>query len=408
MNRKTRLHILCLSILLLISVDTSSARSNEQKLEWNVYVGDNETFIVEKYFDDTDSDGDGNKKTQTLEITDERGKETEVTTQNGSTIKVKIIALNKDAQIKLTYNDKVTSQTQVDSDPVSPFVTKTIYNQSYWEEWAEGKEEYSVIGHLLIRSVKSTVAGITTEVTIKRNWKDGWLIYFYRRTYNTTATISEMELIRGAPNAPELTWQVKVGDSQTYTITEFYDQSDSDKDGNPHSSRGEIETETDELINVTVTKGSTVKVEIVELGFVAVIRYTYEEEVRTKAHDDDGWGLGYLMKTIDDQSYWEDWARFKPDYFVEGPYLVLRMSDQEEEGVTWEQVRKRDWKTGWMMYQSWKVYNESSLLTQYEVCAEAYEPVSSWPITTSNRTYHAPIPMMVMSIIMIVFWKRKL
>ncbi|MHA2096746.1 MAG: hypothetical protein ACW98F_19195 [Candidatus Hodarchaeales archaeon] len=404
MNTKTRIIILFLMILLTISSGSTSIRGGEQELRWDVDIGENATYRVEKYFDDTDNDGDGDKKTQMLEITDENGERREVTIQKGSTIKVVITELNDEAKIKLTYNDNVTSQEQVDSVTERPFVTKTVFNNSYWEEWAEGKDDYSVIGHLLIKSSVTTVAGVTTELIIKRNWRIGWLVYVSRKTYNDSGTISEMELIQSVPNAPELKWKVKVGDSQNYTIMELYDQSDIDRDGNPNFLTTEIESENGDLINVTVKKGSNIEVEIAELGFFAILKYTYNGEVSTKAQDDSSL-TRYVMQTVDDKSYWEDWVQFKKNYLIEGPFLVESLSSQINEDITSEFEIKRDWKTGWIMYQRWRIYNDSTVVFHHEFCATSYEPFSS-ESTTTHLTCNSLI-LMMMGISVVAILKKE-
>jgi len=126
--------------------------------------------------------------------------------------------------------------------------------------------------------------------------------------------------------------------------------------------------------------------------------------VTTQAHDDTSPAL-YVTRTVEDQSYWENWVQSKKNYFIEGPFLVEKVASQTDEGITGEIETKRDWKTGWIMYQCWKSYNNSILIFHYEFCVLSYEPFSSR--STSHLTYNSHILMMLMSIVIIVFGKNK-
>jgi hypothetical protein len=172
----------------MISLSYSTAIP-QQDLEWKVKVGDSKTYVVDKWFDDSDLDGDGDKNTQTTEVTDEDGKIVEVIWQKGLTIKTTITDLNSNPTVKFTFNGEVTSEETI---PVLPTVFKTIDNKTYWENLAESNNAISVEGDLVINETKIEVFDLTMTNLIKTNWKTGWVTYLKLDAANSTHTVSEI------------------------------------------------------------------------------------------------------------------------------------------------------------------------------------------------------------------------
>ncbi|UCE14785.1 MAG: hypothetical protein JSV04_06285, partial [Candidatus Heimdallarchaeota archaeon] len=163
-------------IIVLIAISSSSSYGNvSQELQWKVNVGDSQRYVVDKYIDHSDSDEDGNIHTQKNEITDINGNTVYVTIQEGTEIEVKIIALSNVATIQITYDDEVTEQAREDANPPNGFIAKTVDDLSYWTAWASNRSGYHVEGDLLVMS--SSGSGVMLEMTIKRNWKTGWITY---------------------------------------------------------------------------------------------------------------------------------------------------------------------------------------------------------------------------------------
>lgn len=81
---------LILLIFLAISINYASARIKTTDFDWKAKTGDSITYLVVKYFNDTDLDGDGNKYTSTMEMEDNDGIMQQVTLKNGSSFKIEI------------------------------------------------------------------------------------------------------------------------------------------------------------------------------------------------------------------------------------------------------------------------------------------------------------------------------
>ncbi|MFX0172224.1 MAG: hypothetical protein ACFE9L_09905, partial [Candidatus Hodarchaeota archaeon] len=65
-------------ILFFIISFSSPAALPQQDLEWKAKIGDSKTYVIEKWFDDNDLDGDGDKNTETALVTDENDETVEV------------------------------------------------------------------------------------------------------------------------------------------------------------------------------------------------------------------------------------------------------------------------------------------------------------------------------------------
>ena len=163
----------------MISINFSSAIMQVEK-EWKVKVEDSITYRVDKLYDELDFDGDGNKNTQTDEVSDEDGNKVNVTIKKGSKMKVIITKLNGDATVKREWpDDGVISEETTDQSAV----TKTVDDKSYWQEevidMSVGDTEATVQGDLVIVNTTTIELEIKTMLVRKINWKSGWYIYEY-------------------------------------------------------------------------------------------------------------------------------------------------------------------------------------------------------------------------------------
>ncbi|MFX0052830.1 MAG: hypothetical protein ACFE8U_16250 [Candidatus Hermodarchaeota archaeon] len=191
MNRNTRIEVIILLLCLVISITSSTARSSTQELEWKVKEGDTQAYTVKKCFDDFDIDDDGDKNNLKVNITDEDGKSVEITLKKGTTLKAEIVSLDSSnetqfffpsnysisgqAAVKLTFNNEVTGN--FPDFFFFPFVIKTVDNKSYWEDQAEANN-FSVVGDLIVLVVEGDIFGDPLEMTLKWNWKTGWLTFY--------------------------------------------------------------------------------------------------------------------------------------------------------------------------------------------------------------------------------------
>ena len=191
-NKRTHIISIILITFFMISNDFSSATMQVDK-EWKVKVGDSITYTLDKLYDESDSDGDGNKNTQTNEITDEDGNKVNVTTKKGSKMKVTITKLNDVAAVNREwFDDGVISEETSDQS----VVTKTVDDKAYWQEevidMSVGDTEATTQGNLVILNTTSIELNIKTKF-VKKNWKSGWKVYEYFKIFNKTYTDYELE-----------------------------------------------------------------------------------------------------------------------------------------------------------------------------------------------------------------------
>ena len=205
MTIRTQIISTILLSLFVISINCSSASIQSEK-EWKVKVGDYITYTIEKLYDELDSDGDGNKNTQTNEVTDEDGNKVNVTIKKGSKMKVIITKLNGDATVKKEWlDDEVISEETMDQSAVA----KTVDDKAYWQEevidMSVGDTEADVQGDLVIVNSTTTNLAINTMSVREINWKTGWVTYEYFKIFNETHIDYEFEYsgeISAAGGAP--------------------------------------------------------------------------------------------------------------------------------------------------------------------------------------------------------------
>jgi hypothetical protein len=158
----------------------------------------------------------------------------------------------------------------------------------------------------------------------------------------------------------------------TYTVSKYFDLADYDGNGDPESTTLSIQKEDGEMVNVTFGKGSKYTAKITTLNGMAKVQTSYGSIVAK-----ENWGGGIVMKTIDNKSYWEEYASTMSGgnqswlgtsfgtVTVEGNYVVTS-SNQEMNGTTLESIFKVNWKTGWYTYTYSKMSNNTNTISEME------------------------------------------
>lgn len=177
---------------------------------------------------------------------------------------------------------------------------------------------------------------------------------------------------------PILSWQVKKGDSIKLIYTKFYVEGESAKNST-------VWNENDEPINVTITIGTT-------LEFVITYLNTSVEnpEVRGKSiingevtTKEISWNQlnpnVIIIQTIDSKTYWEEWCSLQNSeiesevYRIEGDLLVYDPDiEGEKSNIAVQILRKRNWKTGWLVYQYLQGWRANEMIEEFEIVAEEY------------------------------------
>jgi len=177
---------------------------------------------------------------------------------------------------------------------------------------------------------------------------------------------------------PILTWQVKTGDTIKLIYTKLYVEGES-------AQNITYWNENDEPINVTITKGTT-------LEFVITYLNTSVEnpEVRGKSiingevtTKEISWHQSnpnvIIVPTIDNKTYWKEWCCLKNSeieseaYRIEGDLLVYDPDiEGEKSNFAVKILRKRNWKTGWLIYQYLQGWIGNEMIEEFEIVAEEY------------------------------------
>ncbi|MFX0051374.1 MAG: hypothetical protein ACFFAJ_09700 [Candidatus Hodarchaeota archaeon] len=168
----------------------------------------------------------------------------------------------------------------------------------------------------------------------------------------------------------QLEWKVKVGEVKTLKFNKVFEVEDYDEDGSQNSVRMEIETESGVRQNITIKAGSTITIEILELNDdEAKVQIAYNG-VKMKPYPDSG---GYIRKTTDNRTYWEEYVEEYTEEGVdgltvtlEGDYLIYR-SGHSYDSTNYNTTHKVNWKTGWMSYMHQKTYNDTHVITELEL-----------------------------------------
>jgi hypothetical protein len=169
----------------------------------------------------------------------------------------------------------------------------------------------------------------------------------------------------------ELEWKVKVGDSMTYEFTKVYQNPDEDEDGDPNTRKIIFPDEDGNTREVFLKKGTILEIEIIKLNDGATIKNTFNGEITSEESTDNT----MVMKTVDNKTYWEEYAKTKSvgdtEGSVDGNLLVLETEYENYDTSTTEMIFKVDWKTGWFTYRYQKHYNETDTIFEMELTVKA-------------------------------------
>ena len=181
----------------------------------------------------------------------------------------------------------------------------------------------------------------------------------------------------------EREWKVKVGDSQTYSIKKCFDDSDLDGDGDKNNLKLNITDEDGNIVGVTLKKGFALEAEIIalesEISNQTITKLTYNGEIAEKVSNNSFFfnATPFVIKTVDNKSYWEDQAKTY-DISVEGD-LIVKTEEDTLFGSTIEMRFKWNWKTGWLTYWSFKIYNEEEIGFELELSTGIYIDTTTTP-----------------------------
>ena len=177
---------------------------------------------------------------------------------------------------------------------------------------------------------------------------------------------------------PILTWQVKKGDTIKLIYTKFFFKGQT-------AMNSTVRNENGEPINVTITIGTTLEIVITYLN--TSVEYPevkskaiFNGEVTTK---ETSWNQlnpnAIITQTIVNKTYWEEWCRLKNSemkmeaYRIEGDLLVYDPDiDGEKSNIAVKILRKRNWKTGWLIYQYMQGWMANETIEEFEIVAEEY------------------------------------
>jgi hypothetical protein len=154
---------------------------------------------------------------------------------------------------------------------------------------------------------------------------------------------------------PDPEWQVRVGDSITYTYQKFFDPFDMDGDENSDGQTWEVTDENDEVKEVTIKEGVELKIEIIALNHLPTIQRTIGG-ITSKSYVSEE---VYVQKTIINQTYWEESGET-----LEGDLIVYNYTETGSVSI-----RKVNWKTGWTVYFYTKYSNATHVQLEGELSA---------------------------------------
>ena len=157
----------------------------------------------------------------------------------------------------------------------------------------------------------------------------------------------------------ELEWRVHVGDTKTYIVTKL------NKDEIPYEYLEEVDTPQGPA-NVTMKKGTTITLEILELNHGARLNCIYNDDLIA---DGDDFSY-YVGKTTANKSYWEE--QFDEGYdevsFTEESIIVKR-EEVVNESVYSLYVSELNFMTGWLESEAVKVANSTYTFIEWELAA---------------------------------------
>jgi hypothetical protein len=192
-------------ILLVFSTGHFPVQDFAQNLEWKVNIGDQETYVIMEYYDDTEPD-ENLASLIRFPVTTEDGNVVEVILGKGSKITVEIINLSSEivnhATIRVIYDGNITEKERSDNYTLGftnfQYIMKTTSNQSYWLNQYELFNVTFEDQFIIILSEISILISDNTpriQIIVKRNWQTGWLAYWLMVMISDTEITPIFELI---------------------------------------------------------------------------------------------------------------------------------------------------------------------------------------------------------------------
>ncbi len=184
-----------LLFFLLSPVLIGLGQTDEEELEWKVKVGDKKTYEIKKYIVD-------GKTESTSEMETEDGKHVNITYRKGLKFTIEITELDN---IEDAYGKMKISGIILEKQPLSPYITPTTDNKTYWKEWVNETPEWveeeeedeeitynrSVNGDIIIEEQRISSEDLSYETKLYRNWKTGWLVSLYYRIETSEVLLEE-------------------------------------------------------------------------------------------------------------------------------------------------------------------------------------------------------------------------
>ncbi len=187
----------------------------------------------------------------------------------------------------------------------------------------------------------------------------------------------------------ELERYVKVGDTKTYMITKL------SKNENPYEYIEEVDTPQG-TVNVTMKKGTTIKLEILELNHGALLKSIYNDNI-TADGDDFSY---YVRKTLTNKSYWEEFVGEDEDVSFTDNLMVVKSEDPVNESVYRLFVGKWNFMTGWMESEAHKEANSTQVFAEWELAALNTD-------LDQITCFNFPISLSFLLITLIIYRKRR-
>ncbi len=208
----------------------------------------------------------------------------------------------------------------------------------------------------------------------------------------------------------ELTWQIEIGDSQTFIYRKIYNLDNSDP---LVIQRDEID-QNGEQTRITVKTGTSIRLNISSIDTDSVYAtFTYNNTFTTSKIIIGGsslntrkiMGTSFLQQAHDNKSYWLEIASLDENLHLQGNLLVreehtIFLDDQ----VNITKISKRDWTTGWLVYLYYCRNNASMLIREEEF---VLTPNETW--LPQNAVFGTSILIFLTSVIIIryVFSRKK-
>ncbi|UCE13549.1 MAG: hypothetical protein JSV04_15390 [Candidatus Heimdallarchaeota archaeon] len=203
-------------------------------------------------------------------------------------------------------------------------------------------------------------------------------------------------------------WKVQVGDSQTYTVVSYFDDLDIDGNGDKHSQALSVQDENGTTVTFLLKTGSQIKVEISALNGRAMLKWTYDGKITSQVNDDGDPPYSYVIKTVNNKTYWEERFQNETDYSIVDDFIVFSSERRVADTMTKMDIR-RDWMTGWLIDMYVKLFNETDTITELGLSSIENSTATMTILGTSRTTTITSFPFLplIIGLAFIVGFFRK-